>query len=77
MVKIISEKNKKKYLTIKSLMVLRGIKQVDIAKKLRVSQPAVSQTLMGKIDSKRIKREIANALNESVHKLWPDAKRKQ
>lgn len=70
-IKIISEKDKKIYRNIRSLMILHGIKQGDIAKKLGVSQPAISQVLMGKIDSKKIKKEVARKLRRSVRELWP------
>lgn len=70
-IKKVTEKDKKIYRSIKSLMVLCGINQRIIAKKLGVSHAAVSQVISGKISSERIKREIARSLGKGVGDLWP------
>ncbi len=54
-------------------MILSGVKQSDIARKAGVSQSSISQTIIGKIDSRKIKEEIAKALRKPIEELWPNA----
>lgn len=53
-------------------MVLNGIKQIDICRKLHVKPATVSQIVSGKRKSDRIQRAIAKALNMQVDELWPN-----
>lgn len=56
---------------VRSLMVLKGIKQVSIARKLRVTPAAICRVLVGKSESRRIKHAIARALKMNIEDLWP------
>ncbi len=56
---------------IKSLMVLRGIKNVDIAKRLGVSPTWVSLVLCGHETSGRVRIAIAEAIGKQVCDIWP------
>jgi transcriptional regulator with XRE-family HTH domain len=58
---------------IKSLMILKGIKQSSIAAQLGVLRSTVSGAVNGQRPSKRIQKAIAKALNESYKKLWGKA----
>ena len=60
------------YRKVKSLMALKGIKGVDIARQLGVSRVTVSIVITGKGKSMRIQRAIAAALNKKYEELWPD-----
>ena len=55
---------------IKALLILKGIKQVDIANRLGVSRAAVSVVVSGKGSSRRIKETIAKILNREMSSLW-------
>ncbi len=55
---------------IKILMLKRDVKQVDIARKLRVSNTAIHNVIKGISESKRIKTAIAQALGMKVSSLW-------
>lgn len=57
---------------VKALMVLNGIKGVDIAKKLKVSPVTVYIVISGKGKSRRIQKAIADALGMSFEDLWPE-----
>ena len=57
---------------IKALMVLKGVKQVDICRKLHVRAATVSQIVSGKKKSARIRLAIAKALGMQVEELWPN-----
>lgn len=57
---------------VKALMVLNGIKGVDIAKKLKVSPVTVYIVISGKGKSRRIQKAIAEALGMSFEELWPE-----
>jgi DNA-binding XRE family transcriptional regulator len=57
---------------IKILLLEHDIKQVQIAKKLKVSRTAVSLVIKGTAQSRRIKAAIAQALKMKIEDLWPD-----
>lgn len=57
---------------IKAMMVLKGVKQVDICRKLKVTPAAVSRVVSGKKMTK-VREAIADALGKRVEDLWPDA----
>jgi predicted transcriptional regulator len=56
---------------IKSLLVLKGIKSVDIAKAAKCSTAAVSMTISGTRQSAKIRSIIARKLHMPVSVLWP------
>lgn len=56
---------------VKSLMVLKGITGVDIARKLNLSPVTVYIVVSGRGKSRRIQQTIANALGMSFTELWP------
>lgn len=58
---------------IKAMLILKGIKQADVAKELDVSRAAVSVVVSGKGTSRRIKEHIARLLNKDIDDLWPMA----
>lgn len=55
---------------IKALMVLKGVKSIDIATQTGVSPTWVSLVLNGHKKSKRIRQAIADALGIKVKDLW-------
>jgi transcriptional regulator with XRE-family HTH domain len=55
---------------IKSLMILKGIKQTDIATKLSIRKSSVSNTISGRRSTPRIRKAVAEALGEDYLKLW-------
>ncbi len=57
---------------IKALMVLNGIKGVDIARKLKVSPVTVYIVVAGRGKSRRIQKAIADALHIPFDDLWPN-----
>lgn len=61
---------------VKALMVLNGIKGVDIARKLKVSPVTVYIVISGRGKSRRIQRAIAEALGTTVEELWPNGNNK-
>lgn len=59
---------------IKALMRMSGISSAILAERLRVSPSCVSQTILGKIMSPRIRREIADVIGKRVSEIWPNAR---
>jgi len=57
---------------IKALMVLQGLQNNHIAKRLRVTPTWVSLVVCGHRHSDRVQQAIAAALNMSVAELWPE-----
>lgn len=55
----------------KSLMVLKGVSNQDIARKYNVSETWVSLVLHGKGESRRIKKAIARSVRVRIEDLWP------
>jgi transcriptional regulator with XRE-family HTH domain len=56
---------------VKAMMVIKGIKQVDICRRLDVRPSTVSLIVSGKKKSARIRAAIAKALGVPVADLWP------
>ncbi|TAN59832.1 hypothetical protein EPN18_09765 [bacterium] len=56
---------------VKGLMAFKGLKGVDIAKKLHVSPTTVYIVISGRGKSCRIQKYIAAELGMSVAELWP------
>lgn len=59
---------------IKSLLILKGIKQSDIAASLNVRRSTVSGAISRKRLSRRIQKAIATALDEDYEKIWGETK---
>ncbi len=57
---------------IKAQMMLRGVRQIDVARKLKCSSTAVRKVISGVPCSNRIKAEIAIRLGTTPAKLWPN-----
>ncbi|MFA5161175.1 MAG: hypothetical protein WC421_02925 [Elusimicrobiales bacterium] len=55
-------------------MILAGVNQRHIARKLNVSDAAVSANVRGIKTSTRIRAEIATRLGKSPQQLWPPLK---
>ena len=58
---------------IKSLMILKGIKQTDIARKLNLDRCTVSGAVNGLRKSRRVQQAIADALGKNYETLWGKA----
>jgi lambda repressor-like predicted transcriptional regulator len=69
--KSITKHDEIRYRYIKGSLAVSGIKMKDIAESLGVSSPAISLTIKGKIESKKIKDAIAEALKMPTDMLWP------
>lgn len=55
---------------IKAELVRAGIKQNELARKLRVSDTMISLVVAGKKQSARIQNEIARRLGVPANELW-------
>jgi len=55
-------------------MVLRGVKQVDIAKEVGVTPGFIHQVIysIGRNKGYRVRAYIASAIDKSVEEIWPD-----
>ena len=56
---------------IKVLMILLGVTQTSIAKKVRVTLPAVHAVINGLRKNPKIRRAIADAIGRPVEHIWP------
>lgn len=56
---------------IRAELILRQAKQVDIARRLGVSQAAVNRVITGNSKSKKIQDAIATIIGRSVATIWP------
>ena len=57
---------------IKAMLVFHGVKIVEIASCLGVSQAAVSRTIQGDTVSAKIRQKIADEIGRDVQELWPN-----
>lgn len=57
---------------VKGLMAFKGLKGVDIAKRLHVSPTTVYIVISGRGKSRRIQQYLASQLGMSVAELWPE-----
>ena len=57
---------------IKGHMMLKNIRPGEVARKLGVSDAAVSMVISGACVSARISAEIARAIGKPVSEIWPD-----
>ena len=55
---------------IMSLLVRRGITVTSIARKMGISQPAVSATISGRENNKRIQKAVARAIKMKVEEVF-------
>lgn len=56
---------------IKAAMRKNGVKPADLARHLGVSQMTVSNTLHGRITSRRIADAVAKIIGRPVIEIWP------
>jgi len=56
---------------IRAALILRGVKQRDVAQELGVAEAIVSQVISRKRTSERIERAIARAIGRPVHEVFP------
>lgn len=57
---------------IHAALVIKKVKQIEIARLLGVSLAAVNRTIKGELVSKRIRCAIAATLGQSVTTIWPE-----
>lgn len=57
---------------IKSQMIIRGIKQTDLAKKAKVHRAVINMVIAGKRKNPRLRRLVAQAIGKDVTFYWPD-----
>jgi len=55
---------------IKSMMMERGIKQTEIARRLKISRSAVCSVLSGASTSRRVKECVIELVGEECRKYW-------
>ncbi len=60
-------------LEIKAELILKNVKQSDIAQSLGVSSAMVTSVIKNKRVSKRVRKAIATAIGENVADIWPAA----
>lgn len=61
---------------LKALMVLKGLRNIDVAEKTKVTPTWVSLVVCGHKKSARIQKAIASSLGMRVEELWPETKNK-
>lgn len=61
---------------VKALMVLKGVKNLDIAREMHVSKTWVSLVLCGHKRSDRIRKAIADAVGMDVEEVWGENEEK-
>ena len=57
---------------IRGHLLLKNVKSGDIAKKIGVSDAAVSMVIGGTAVSARISAEIARVIGKPVSEIWPE-----
>jgi lambda repressor-like predicted transcriptional regulator len=62
---------------IKAALILKGVTQVAIAKKLDVTPTLVCNTIKGTEDNAKVRRAIAAELGRPVREIWPDYRRER
>jgi len=73
----ITPTGKKRDRYVSGLLIMHGINQTELAKKIGVSQPFLSLIITGrrvgaKEKGKRVRRIIAESLGMDEKELWPD-----
>lgn len=56
---------------IKAELMLRNVRQVDIAKRLNLKQNTVSEIISGRKKSARVQKEIARIISKPVNEVFP------
>lgn len=56
---------------IRIALILKGVTQRDIARRLKVTDGAVSQVIYGDAISARIQDAIAEIIGQQVEQIWP------
>lgn len=56
---------------IKALLGKRGVTQISIARKLKVSPTLVGRVIFGRVTSRRVASEVAQSLGLTEEMLWP------
>jgi transcriptional regulator with XRE-family HTH domain len=56
---------------IKKALLDAQIKQIDVARKLRISRQFVNKVIKGQRPTRRVRRAIAKAVGKRVEELWP------
>ncbi len=56
---------------IRAALMLHNVRQKQIAANLGVSEAAVSLVIDGKSRSERIRKAVAKAIEQPVHKVFP------
>ena len=59
---------------IKAAMILRGIKQTDLAKQAGVNRATINTVITGRIKSTRLRQLIARAVEKDITYYWPEEK---
>jgi transcriptional regulator with XRE-family HTH domain len=72
MIKNFSKKSKKNH--IKGLMAFADVSVRDIARRLNITDAAVSQVISGITTSYRVQKTIADAIGVDYEKLWGSPK---
>ena len=57
---------------IRAALILRGIRQTDIARSLGLTRYTVCNVIGGYRTSRRVKQKIADTLELPVHKVFPE-----
>jgi lambda repressor-like predicted transcriptional regulator len=57
---------------IKASLILKGVSQVSIARKLGVAPSLVSMVIHGTEKNEKIRKAIAKIIEKPVRELWPD-----
>lgn len=57
---------------IKALLGKKGIRQIQLAKSLRVSPSMVNGVIFKRIVSRRVAGAIARAAGKPISELWPE-----
>lgn len=55
---------------IKIILLKKGLKQIDLARKFGVTPGMIHGLIAGKFESKRLKRELVNTLGIPYEELW-------
>ncbi len=58
--------------TRKALLILSGVQQIDIARKLGIHKSVVTNVMKERIQSDRVQKAIARAVKRPVRELFPN-----
>lgn len=56
---------------ILAALMLKGVKQREIAQKLKVTHVAINHVIYGRGKSRRVQEEIARIIGRDVNEIWP------